>query len=168
MVCNARIALPNDGPNLSAENLQADRGQSGRCLQSAQAAIAAMERRGQAALAWCLSPAWVGCAAQFLTGYCHQRRGQYADRSAGRCLGAAEYSRECRVSGADQTALVDSSPCGAGHGTYAPTHAVARMGQPSEVGDAVAWLSGRIIPPLLRASRCRWMAVNSDTLMGQP
>jgi hypothetical protein len=49
MVCNARIALPNDGPNLSAENLQADRGQSGRCLQSAQAAIAAMERRGQAA-----------------------------------------------------------------------------------------------------------------------
>jgi NAD(P)-dependent dehydrogenase (short-subunit alcohol dehydrogenase family) len=87
MVCNARIALPNDGPNLSAENLQADRGQSGRCLQSAQAAIAAMERRGQAALAWCLSPAWVGCAAQFLTGYCHQRRGQYADRSAGRCLG---------------------------------------------------------------------------------
>lgn len=143
MVCNAGIALPNDGPNLSAENFSKliAVNQEG-AFQSAQAAIAAMERRGQGGSVVFISSMGGLRGASFTTGYCATKGAVNMLTAA---LADAWGPQNIRVNavcpGLIQTALVDSSPSVAqAMEPMRQRMPLRRMGQPSEVGDAVAWL----------------------------
>ena len=143
MVCNAGIALAEDGPELSIEVFRKliAINQEG-ALQSAQAAIAAMVRRGQGGSVVMISSMGGLRGASFTTGY-GATKGAVNMLTA--ALADAWGPNNIRINavcpGLIKTALVDSSPAVAqAMEPMRQRMPLRRLGQPSEVGDAVAWL----------------------------
>lgn len=143
MVCNAGIALAEDGPEISIEAFRklVSVNQEG-ALQSAQAAIAMMKSRGKGGSVVLISSMGGLRGASFTTGYC-------ATKGAVNMLAAALADAcgpdDIRVNavcpGLIQTALVESSPAVAeAMKPMQQRMPLRRLGQPSEVGDVVAWL----------------------------
>lgn len=143
MVCNAGIALPDDGPELSIEVFRKliAVNQEG-ALQSAQAAISAMVRRGLGGSVVMISSMGGLRGAGFTTGYSATKGAVNLMTAA---LADAWGPQNIRVNavcpGLIQTSLVDSSPAVAE--ALEPMRQrmpLRRLGQPAEVGDVVAWL----------------------------
>lgn len=143
MVCNAGIAMAEDGPDLSPENFAKliAINQQG-ALQSAQAAIASMVKRGAGGSVVMISSMGGLRGASFTMGYCATKGAVNLLTAA---LADAWGPQNIRVNavcpGLIQTALVDSSPAVAQ--ALEPMRQrmpLRRLGQPGEVGDAVAWL----------------------------
>lgn len=143
MVCNAGIALPDDGPELALERFRKliAVNQEG-AFQSAQAAIAAMARRGKGGSVVLISSMGGLRGASFTTGYCATKG---AVNMLAAALADAWGPHNIRVNavcpGLIQTALVESSPSVAqAMEPMRQRMPLRRLGQPGEVGDAVAWL----------------------------
>lgn len=143
MVCNAGIALAEDGPGLSPELFRKliSVNQEG-ALQSAQAAIAAMKSRGTGGSVVMISSMGGLRGASFTTGYCATKGAvnMLAAALADAC-GPDNIRINAVCPGLIQTALVDSSPAVAqAMEPMRQRMPLRRLGQPSEVGDVVAWL----------------------------
>lgn len=143
MVCNAGIALAEDGPDISIEAFRklVSVNQEG-ALQSAQAAIAAMKSRGEGGSVVLISSMGGLRGASFTTGYCATKGAvnMLAAALADAC-GPDDIRINAVCPGLIQTALVESSPAVAE--ALEPMRQrmpLRRLGQPSEVGDVVAWL----------------------------
>ena len=143
MVCNAGIALPDDGPDISAERYRwlVNVNQEG-ALYSAQAAIAQMKRLGKQGSVVFISSMGGLRGASFTAGYCSTKG---AINLLAAALADAHGPDNIRVNavcpGLIETELVNSSPAVAE--AFEPLRQrmpLRRLGQPSEVGDVVAWL----------------------------
>ena len=143
MVCNAGIALPDDGPDISAERYRwlVNVNQEG-ALYSAQAAIAQMKRLGKQGSVVFISSMGGLRGAGFTAGYCSTKG---AINLLAAALADAHGPDNIRVNavcpGLIETELVNSSPAVAA--AFEPLRQrmpLRRLGQPCEVGDVVAWL----------------------------
>ncbi|MXO73025.1 glucose 1-dehydrogenase [Alteraurantiacibacter buctensis] len=147
MVCNAGIAIPQDGPDISPEMFRKliAVNQEG-ALMSAQAAVAAMRRRGTGGSVVMISSMGGLRGAGFTTGYSATKGAVNMMVAA---LADAWGPEGIRVNavcpGLIQTALVDSSPAVAA--AFEPMRQrmpLRRLGQPAEVGNVVAWLGSSL------------------------
>lgn len=143
MVCNAGIALQEDGPNIAQDVFRKliSINQEGALL-SAQIAIAAMVQRGQGGSVVMISSMGGLRGASFTTGYCATKG---AVNMIAAALADAYGPQNIRVNavcpGLIQTALIESSPAVAqAMEPMIQRMPLRRLGQPSEVGDVVAWL----------------------------
>lgn len=143
MVCNAGIALAEDGPEIAQDVFRKliSINQEGALL-SAQAAIAAMVRRGQGGSVVMISSMGGLRGASFTTGYSATKGAVNMMTAA---LADAYGPQNIRINavcpGLIQTALIDSSPAvAAAVEPMRQRMPLRRMGQPGEVGDVVAWL----------------------------
>lgn len=157
MVCNAGIALPEDGPGIPIESFRRLIGvnQEG-VLLSAQAAVSAMIRRGRGGSIVMISSMGGLRAAAFTTGYCATKGAVNLMAAA---LADAHGPDNIRVNavcpGLIETTLSQSSPAVAqAMEPMRQRMPLRRLGQPSEVGDVAAWLgspfssfvTGAVIP----------------------
>lgn len=143
MVCNAGIALAEDGPEIAPDLFRKliSVNQEGALL-SAQAAIASMVHRGLGGSVVMISSMGGLRGASFTTGYSATKGAVNMMTAA---LADAYGPQNIRVNavcpGLIQTALVDSSPAVAeAMEPMRQRMPLRRLGQPTEVGDAVAWL----------------------------
>ncbi|KMS58217.1 SDR family oxidoreductase [Sphingobium cupriresistens] len=143
MVCNAGIAVPDDGPEIAPDVFRKliAINQEGALL-SAQAAIAAMIARGKGGSVVMISSMGGLRGAGFTTGYSATKGAVNMMTAA---LADAHGPQNIRVNavcpGLIHTALIESSPAvAAAIEPMCQRMPLRRLGQPSEVGDVVAWL----------------------------
>jgi NAD(P)-dependent dehydrogenase (short-subunit alcohol dehydrogenase family) len=143
MVCNAGIALPDDGPDIAPDKLRLLISVNFEgAFFSAQVAIEQMRRRGRGGSVVFTSSMGGLRAASFTAAYSSTKGAINLLTAA---LADAHGPENIRVNavcpGLIETALVQSSPAVAK--AFEPLRQrmpLRRLGQPSEVGDVVAWL----------------------------
>jgi NAD(P)-dependent dehydrogenase (short-subunit alcohol dehydrogenase family) len=143
MVCNAGIALPDDGPDISPEDLGKLMSVNlAGVLASAQSAARQMNRLRKPGSIVLISSMGGIRGAGFTTGYSTTKGGVNMMAAA---LADAHGPAGIRVNaicpGLIDTALVQSSPTVAA--AFEPMRQrmpLRRLGRPDEIGDVVAWL----------------------------